>query len=475
MLSYLLHGPLVRLCTGLACLLSLWNTVPGIKGGTKKEKGIAFLPIPVPGPRGEERKEKGVAFVATTEIPAKLVDLSALNLTELVNGMLSRALRDNKKFFSLLSITSYSSFTFHKFSVAIYNISNLKTVDPTKFPTRYCHCWSYRTNDLSDFTALLVDVIGNSASYLTELFKSTSILSVSQTNGSDCIFICMMTGKSGRNLADIWDMAEKSPVIHYTFTSSVSGILGESTSGMAMTSKPTTTSQPRLPSTSPQRQGESTGVSALRTSPWIQTTIPSEAEDTMTTGRFLELPLTATTTWCGSSHTLSTKRVTGTPWVGSTRLLPSAQIIGTYTLGTQTPRPAKAPAPKYPQTGELPTTWPFTPGDEPALVLGLHQLSRCPQLLGCSQLLLREGAMTAVPFPLAIQKLNPCLIELCRFFQQCLCTSQSRSPRTKGMRYCLEHYSWFLKNATYICQRVKRVSHSHTLKQKCLDNICKSV
>lgn len=28
-----------------------------------------------------------------------------------------------------------------------------------------------------DFTALLVDIIGNSTSYLTEIFKSTSILS----------------------------------------------------------------------------------------------------------------------------------------------------------------------------------------------------------------------------------------------------------------------------------------------------------
>lgn len=30
---------------------------------------------------------------------------------------------------------------------------------------------------LADFTALLVDIIGNSTSYLTEIFKSTSILS----------------------------------------------------------------------------------------------------------------------------------------------------------------------------------------------------------------------------------------------------------------------------------------------------------
>ncbi|XP_064123741.1 HERV-H LTR-associating protein 1 [Loxodonta africana] len=572
MLSFLLHGPLVRLCMGLVCLLSLWNTVSGIKGESKKEKGMVFLSTSVPGPRGEEKKEKRVSFLATTELPARSVDLSALNLTELVNGMLSRALRDNRKFFSLLSITSYSSFAFHKLSVAIYNISKLKTMDPSKFPTRYCYCLSNRTNDLSDFSALLVDIIGNSTTYLTEIFKSTSILSVSQTNGSDCIFICVMTGKSGRNLSDFWDMAEKPPVINYTFASSMSDVLGESTRQMAVTSTPVTTSQPRLPSTSSPHHGQSPGVSALRTSPWIETTIPSEGEDTMTTGRLLELPLTATSTWGGSSHTvcLSYLQLTeaGTPRVGSTRLLPLAQIIGektpggppwktasptsppeveesrntrslagmtartvatassqfqtsstsdqdeeglssehqekivkcnpnfdwtvarvlfshqtlheevqaylshllpgTYTPGTQTPSPTKALAPKYPQTGDLPAVWPFTPGDEPALVPRLHQVSRCPQPL-------LEGAMTTVPLPLAIQKINPCLMELCRFFQQCLCMSQRKTPRTEAMRYCLDRYSWFLKNATYICQRVKRVSHSHTLRQMCLDNICKSV
>nr|XP_010586860.2 HERV-H LTR-associating protein 1 [Loxodonta africana] len=450
MLSFLLHGPLVRLCMGLVCLLSLWNTVSGIKGESKKEKGMVFLSTSVPGPRGEEKKEKRVSFLATTELPARSVDLSALNLTELVNGMLSRALRDNRKFFSLLSITSYSSFAFHKLSVAIYNISKLKTMDPSKFPTRYCYCLSNRTNDLSDFSALLVDIIGNSTTYLTEIFKSTSILSVSQTNGSDCIFICVMTGKSGRNLSDFWDMAEKPPVINYTFASSMSDVLGESTRQMAVTSTPVTTSQPRLPSTSSPHHGQSPGVSALRTSPWIETTIPSEGEDTMTTGRLLELPLTATSTWGGSSHTIiGEKTPGGPPWKTASPTSPpeveesrntrslagmtartvatassqfqTSSTSGTYTPGTQTPSPTKALAPKYPQTGDLPAVWPFTPGDEPALVPRLHQVSRCPQ------------------------------------------------------PYCLDRYSWFLKNATYICQRVKRVSHSHTLRQMCLDNICKSV
>ncbi|KAF6323314.1 HERV-H LTR-associating 1 [Rhinolophus ferrumequinum] len=547
--GFLVHGPPVRLCMGVACVLSLWNTVSAIKEA-KKEKVMTFLPATVSGNEvkkekagtllsatvsglgGEERKEKGVAFLDTTELPARSVDLSELNLTELVNGMLSRALKDSQKFFSLLSITSYSSFAFHKLSVTIYNISNLKTVDPAKFPTRYCYCLNNRTNDLSDFTALLVDIIGNSTSYLTEIFKSTSILSVSQTNESDCTFICVMTGKAGRNLSDFWEMAEKSPVINYTFTSSLSGVLGAATRGTAVASKLTPASQETPPRTSPARRAQSTGVSALRTLPWTEPTHPSEGgQQTVNTDGLPEL-LARTTAVPGSAApvlpALATRRVAGTPWVtanrqawASTTPVPWAQTdgektaggppwgtlssmstlpaeavttsgpsgppartvathgspsqtsptSGTFTPGTQTPSPTKAPAPKYPQTGDLPAAWPFTPGEEPALVPGPHQVqvSRCPQRL------FKEGAMTAAPPTLANQKLNPCLMELCRFLQQCLCVSHRRDPRMEAMRYCLEYYSWFLKNATYICQRVKRVSHSHTLKQICLENICKSV
>ncbi|OXB56342.1 hypothetical protein ASZ78_004343, partial [Callipepla squamata] len=167
-----------------------------------------------------------------------------------------------KKLFSLLSVTSYSSFAFHKVSVTIYNISSLKNVDPAKFPMHYCYCLNNMTNDLTDFTALLVDIIGNSTSYLTEIFKSTSILSVRQSNDSDCIYICVMTGQTGkfkvhsnsitalfifsddiletspsshfysfmfagRNLSDFWEILEKSPVINYTFSSNTSSDLGK--------------------------------------------------------------------------------------------------------------------------------------------------------------------------------------------------------------------------------------------------------
>ena len=43
----------------------------------------------------QERAAGGISFESLSELPARSVDLSALNLTELVNGMLSRALKGN--------------------------------------------------------------------------------------------------------------------------------------------------------------------------------------------------------------------------------------------------------------------------------------------------------------------------------------------------------------------------------------------
>uniref|UniRef100_A0A672TPA0 HHLA1 neighbor of OC90 n=1 Tax=Strigops habroptila TaxID=2489341 RepID=A0A672TPA0_STRHB len=290
-----------------------------------------------------------------SELSAKSVDLAAINLTELVNGMLNTTLRGTKKLFSLLSVTSYSSFAFHKVSVTIYNISNVKNVDPGKFPMHYCYCLNNVTNDLTDFTALLVDIIGNSTSYLTEIFKSTSILSVRQSNDSDCIYICVMAGQTGRNLSDFWEMLEKSPVINYTFSSNKSADLGN-----ICLSAPTD------------------DMDAF----WMQTVSPQE-------------------------------------------------------------------------TNKL--------------------ISELYFFLGCSQAILKDSHVTSPPITLLVQKINPCVMELCRFFQLCLCVGQRRYSRKEGMRYCVEYYSWFLRNANYVCARVKRVAYSRTLKQKCLKNICTSV
>ncbi|XP_009879354.1 PREDICTED: HERV-H LTR-associating protein 1 [Charadrius vociferus] len=359
--------------------------------------------------RRENKKEKQVAVLATAELPAKSVDLAAINLTELVNGMLNTALRGTKKLFSLLSITSYSSFAFHKVSVTIYNISNMKNVDPGKFPMHYCYCLNNVTNDLTDFTALLVDIIGNSTSYLTEIFKSTSILSVRQSNDSDCIYICVMTGQTGRNLSDFWEMLEKSPVINYTFSSNASSDLAT-----------------RIPLA---LKGEE--IPTTRFPPWPKTV-------GLKGSGFPSLHVDA-----------SRPRGTAGP-------PPSAG-------GSSAPSPALQPSPT-----DMYAFWMQT--------VSPQETSKLMQTEpGCPQAILKESRVTSPPVTLIVQKINPCVMELCRFFQLCLCVGQRRYSRKEAMRYCVEYYSWFLKNASYVCERVKRVAYSHTLKQKCLKNICTSV
>uniref|UniRef100_H0ZQM2 HHLA1 neighbor of OC90 n=1 Tax=Taeniopygia guttata TaxID=59729 RepID=H0ZQM2_TAEGU len=315
-----------------------------------------------------------------SELPAKSLDLAAINLTELVNGMLSTALRGTKKHFSLLSITSYSSFAFHKVSVTIYNISNAKNIDPGKFPMHYCYCLNNVTNDLTDFTALLVDIIGNSTSYLTEIFKSTSILSVHQSNDSDCIYICVMAGQTGKrkNLSDFLELLDKTPVINYTFSSNTSSNLD------------------------------------------------------------IILPPCVAPPVCWSPFSVSLA-----------------------SPATRTPLSQKG--------GGIPTTkfplWPKTAGAKGSWFPSPHGDAPRPQ----------EPRVTSPPVTLMVQKISPCVMELCRFFQLCLCVGQRRYSRKEAMRYCVEYYSWFVKNASYVCERVKRVAYSHTLKQKCLKNICTSV
>ncbi|XP_010575419.1 PREDICTED: HERV-H LTR-associating protein 1 [Haliaeetus leucocephalus] len=394
-----------------AVVLLAWGREdePGISVSLSGFQHSLFLPFTASCIRRENKKEKQVALLAAAELPAKSVDLAAINLTELVNGMLNATLRGTKKLFSLLSITSYSSFAFHKVSVTIYNISNVKNVDPGKFPMHYCYCLNNVTNDLTDFTALLVDIIGNSTSYLTEIFKSTSILSVRQSNDSDCIYICVMTGQTGRNLSNFGEMLEKSPVINYTFSSNNSSDLAT-----------------RIP-------------------------LAQKGEEIPTT-RFLPWPKTVGAKGSG---------------------FPSPPVDASRPRGTAGPPPTagggSAPSPALqPGPTDMYAFWMQT--------VSPQETSRLMQTEpGCPQAILKESQVTSPPVTLIVQKINPCVMELCRFFQLCLCVGQRRYSRKEAMRYCVEYYSWFLKNASYICERVKRIAYSHTLKQKCLKNICTSI
>uniref|UniRef100_A0A8C6NGJ6 HERV-H LTR-associating protein 1 n=1 Tax=Melopsittacus undulatus TaxID=13146 RepID=A0A8C6NGJ6_MELUD len=378
-----------------------------------------------------------------SELPAKSVDLAAVNLTELINGMLNTVLRGTKKLFSLLSITSYSSFAFHKESVTIYNISNVKNVDPGKFPMHYCYCLNNVTNDLTDFTALLVDITGNSTSYLTEIFKSTSILSVRQSNDSDCIYICVMTGQTGRNLSDFWEVLEKSPVINYTFSSNTSSDLEEKTLNLEEYFSFFFCYLHIAPQ-----------CVVLAASMGYQHTVHSWCPpSTSPASAATRIPLAQEV-----EEIITTRSPPGPKTVGVKELFPPLHVDDPGLLGTAGPH--------------LTMGGSSTPS--PALQPSPSDSELCFSL-GCSQAMLKDFRVTSPPVTLLVQKINPCVMELCRFFQLCLCVGQRRYSRKEGMRYCVEYYSWFLKNANYVCARVKRVAYSQTLKQKCLKNICTSV
>ncbi|CAN8183696.1 unnamed protein product [Coccothraustes coccothraustes] len=415
--------------------------------------------------RKENKKEKQLAVLATAELPAKSLDLAAINLTELVNGMLSTALRGTKKLFSLLSITSYSSFAFHKVSVTIYNISNAKNIDPGKFPMHYCYCLNNVTNDLTDFTALLVDIIGNSTNYLTEIFKSTSILSVRQSNDSDCIYICVMAGQTGKNLSDFLEILDKSPVINYTFSSNTSSDLDLDSIFSSFVKLQEDPNKTLDSSTEYVWTFKSTRIPLVQKGGGIPTTkSPLWPRTAGAKGSWFPSPHVDAPRPQGMARPSLSP---GGSLAPSAALQPSPTDTSMFWVQTVSPPEAN----KLMQTEpDLPSTvLSLPPSYRPGVTLKLYSATRCPQAM------LREPRVTSPPVTLIVQKINPCVMELCRFFQLCLCVGQRRYSRKEAMRYCVEYYSWFVKNASYVCERVKRVAYSHTLKQKCLKNICTSV
>nr|XP_033785768.1 HERV-H LTR-associating protein 1 [Geotrypetes seraphini] len=471
-----------------------------------------------------KNREKRIAVLAATELPAASIDLSEFNLTELVNGMFTKALNGTKKFFSLLSVTSYSSYAFHKVSILIYNISNLKNVDPGKFPMRYCYCLNNRTNDLTDFTALLLDIIGNSTSYLKEIFKSTSIVSVSQSNETDCIYLCVLTGRTGRNLSDLWELTKTSPVINYTFSGTASTPVatripswakppapdGQEISSMNIHPGGLVVASKENASTSSVflwaqgRPSHGNGVHSMGIGSWAIgiaskgreisfTKLPLWAQGIASDGR--EIPSSRTTSlpktiaqkgddgfyrtspsWTLERHKIDSP---GSPTRTQGANLEEHEL---YSVGGPSWTQAVDPQGFEITSSRMPTalTEPDTPlKTEPSWALssvkvhdsssGTHVASRC------SQANFKEIAVTSPSLMAIIQNINPCVMELCRFFQQCLCVSQRGYARNETIRYCIQYYSWYLNHATYICQRVKRIPYTYTLKQKCLANICKSI
>ncbi|XP_032875557.1 HERV-H LTR-associating protein 1 [Amblyraja radiata] len=305
------------------------------------------------------------ALLMSTELPVGSLDPDAIDLTELVNKMINTALEGNQQFFSLLGVTSHSSLALHKVSILIYDISSFWIIDSSVFPLKYCYCLNNRTNDLTDFTAVVVDFVGNTTSFFKEIFKSNSILYVSK-NETDCIFICVMAGVLDRDMTSPWFSDSMQPVINETFYNR----------------KPTKT----------------------------------------------------------ASTTVSTLITTATEGLGRMK---------TTTLQAQPP----TGSPKY----EAQAT--------PSITIGqVHSNCR-----GVPRHKEKEKPIVGV------QTINRCVLELCRFFQRCLCKMKRRiQTKRTALMYCTDYYSWYQAQKNNICKITKGFSSLRSLMKICLSKICKS-
>ncbi|CAJ1072932.1 uncharacterized protein LOC121520548 isoform X1 [Xyrichtys novacula] len=495
------------ICISAVLLLSLFS----------KEMGVR---------RQEERHRRDEDdFLDSTEIPAEHIDPAAIDLTPLVNTLINTSQSGSHQLFSLLSVTSYSSLALHKLTLLVYNISNIKSVERNVFRRRFCYCVTNETNDLTDFTAILLDVMGNSTTYLQEIFKSASILSVSQRNNSDCIYICVMAGKTGREVSALWEVDSITPLFNQTivegpYRSNVSSIRlpvewhqlptnlsHVSPSGMssmltsrvhstahvsppevdetaAATTKMLETS-PQPATTVPQRQttadGQYTTIKTTeRATAQAETTAPRKDSEKTTFTTTLQ-PITSTeptttqqvftvpaasTTRSTRSTTAETEHTTASPGISQT---PPTTATHHPSTTTQYMTPTRlSPV----QTTERPTLAKRTTGPlgRRTTVLSMTVETEKP---GCPW---RRTGLNDVPAlgrtttTVSAHKLQPCVLELCKFFSQCLCRPFGHKTRMK--RYCDDSHLWYEKHTSEVCRRVRRVSFSRNLKQRCLMKMC---
>ncbi|XP_050925706.1 HERV-H LTR-associating protein 1 [Lates calcarifer] len=340
----------------------------------------------------EDRHKRDV--LDSTEIPAEHIDPAAIDLTPLVNTLINSSQSGSRQLFSLLSVTSYSSLALHKLTLLVYNISSIRSIESNMFRRRFCYCVTNETNDLTDFTAILLDVMGNSTSYLHELFKSASILSVSQRNNSDCIYICVMAGKMGKEVPELWEVDSITPLFNQTI---VEG---------------------------PHREWHQLPMNLSHISPsGMSSVLTSRVHST--------------------AHGLWTAAENNDPTHDFHR---SSNETFTRSSNSETNG-----GPKDYRTSE----------QENYSTQGCPWRRPEPSVESTS-----SSSMTTV----SAHKLQPCVLELCKFFSQCLCRPFNHKTRMK--RYCDDSHLWYEKHTSEVCRRVRRLSFSRNLKQRCLTKMC---
>ncbi|XP_044074517.1 uncharacterized protein LOC122886410 isoform X2 [Siniperca chuatsi] len=463
--------------------------------------------------RQEEKHKRDI--LDSTEIPAEHIDPAAVDLTPLVNTLINTSQSGSRQLFSLLSVTSYSSLALHKLTLLVYNISSIRGLESNVFRRRFCYCVTNETNDLTDFTAILLDVMGNSTSYLHELFKSASILSVSQRNNSDCIYICVM---AGREVPELWEVDSITPLFNQTIVEgphrvgnvssirlpvewhqlptnlshiSPSGMSSMLTSRVHSTAhvSPTTmdetaatkiaTAQPLATARQPTAVMPQSPTTADRRETTAGTTAQAKATEKPTT---ILQPITtmqpttspqvttASVTAAAAPTTVTARSTTSTTQLAaaSTKPIATHQPSTTTQHTTSTVHPTRL-SPVRPTAGPtvaIRTTGPLSRRTTTPSKSVETEKPGCPW----RRPELTDVSVSSSTTTVGAHKLQPCVLELCKFFSQCLCRPFRLKTRMK--RYCDDSHVWYEKHTSEVCRRVRRVSFSRNLKQRCLTKMC---
>ncbi|KAF5889444.1 HERV-H LTR-associating protein 1, partial [Clarias magur] len=317
------------------------------------------------------------------------------------------------------------------------------------------------------FTAILLDVMGNSTSYLQELFKSSSILSVNQIRSSDCIYICVMAGKTDSDQSELWDSVlplfnhtimehthtaisadfPASSTIHpdISLTSSTSFLMPTTTTAatsfatLTVSTTGHVTAAPSAVSVVTSRvntTGASLETVSMRTVP-ASALVPTSAQTSpaRSTAAPPEAPATTSTQPAHSSVSMTTT--------------PSAHPMMADTA-TEVSKPVPSAAKTSPATSRTPHV------DKPGCPWQSELIYRGSQRKDQKETL--DEALSVNNPTVSSTKLQPCVFELCKFFSQCLC--RGFSQKTSLQRYCIDSHFWYEKHTVEVCSRVRRLSFS---------------
>ncbi|KAM6919182.1 HERV-H LTR-associating protein 1 [Xenentodon cancila] len=368
-------------------------------------------------------------------MPSEHIDPAALDLTHLVNALINSSQSGSRQLFSLLSVTSYSSLALHKLTLLVYNISGIRSVEAHTFRRRFCYCVTNETNDLTDFTAILLDVMGNSTSYVHELFKSSSILSVSQRNNSDCIYICVMAGKSDGEASELWKTGSITPLFNQTVVEGPHAVADISSLKLPAEWHQLPTN---LSHVSPS------GMSSALTSRVLSTAHGESLQDAVIRPSF----------FCSS-------KVSDIKSMDDPKVYLSKQHNSSFNRTGGDAICSNITNSNYRKNNHFITGLDLETTNESCASCPWRR----PELSGES--------VSSSTMAIGAHKLQPCVLELCKFFSQCLCRPFNQKTRMK--RYCDDSQVWYEQHTTEVCRRVRRVSFSRNLKQRCLTKMCKKL